>query len=156
MLLLLSYNRKDVTYMRATFVDCDLCFPVIMKNLEHPHIVKLIGIIEQNPVWIVMELYQYGEVCASVFPRNEELSLGMFVLLYWEILYFIAFVFLCQGWLVHLTDVLLTLPPTARKLPDPEPEQAEKHNSGSVQPTDLQSPRLPWRGQPGSQVSENK
>lgn len=33
-----------------------------MKNLDHPHIVRLIGIIEENPVWIVMELYQYGEV----------------------------------------------------------------------------------------------
>lgn len=39
--------------------------PVIMKNLDHPHIVKLIGIIEEDPVWIVMELYQYGEVGAS-------------------------------------------------------------------------------------------
>lgn len=36
-----------------------------MKNLEHPHIVKLIGIIEEDPVWIVMELYQFGEVSAS-------------------------------------------------------------------------------------------
>lgn len=35
-----------------------------MKNLEHPHIVKLIGIIEEDPVWIVMELYQCGEVRA--------------------------------------------------------------------------------------------
>lgn len=51
---------------------------------------------------------------------------------------------------------MLTLPPTARKLPDPEPEQADKHDSGSVQPTDLQSPRLPRRGQFGSQVRENK
>lgn len=40
-------------------------FAVIMKNLNHPHIVKLIGIIEENPVWIVMELYQYGEVSAG-------------------------------------------------------------------------------------------
>lgn len=36
-----------------------------MKNLNHQHIVKLIGIIEEDPVWIVMELYQYGEVCAN-------------------------------------------------------------------------------------------
>ena len=33
-----------------------------MKNLDHPNIVKLIGIIESDPVWIVMELYQHGEV----------------------------------------------------------------------------------------------
>lgn len=35
---------------------------VIMKNLDHPHIVKLIGIIEEEPTWIVMELYSHGEV----------------------------------------------------------------------------------------------
>ncbi|XP_036170965.1 protein-tyrosine kinase 2-beta isoform X3 [Myotis myotis] len=35
---------------------------VIMKNLDHPHIVKLIGIIEEEPTWIVMELYPHGEL----------------------------------------------------------------------------------------------
>lgn len=35
---------------------------MIMKNLDHPHIVKLIGIIEEEPTWIVMELYSLGEV----------------------------------------------------------------------------------------------
>lgn len=33
-----------------------------MRNLDHPHIVKLIGIIEEEPTWIIMELYPYGEV----------------------------------------------------------------------------------------------
>lgn len=33
-----------------------------MKKLDHPHIVRLIGVIEEDPVWIVMELYQFGEV----------------------------------------------------------------------------------------------
>uniref|UniRef100_H2ZS05 non-specific protein-tyrosine kinase n=1 Tax=Latimeria chalumnae TaxID=7897 RepID=H2ZS05_LATCH len=35
---------------------------VLMKNLDHPHIVRLIGIIEEEPIWIVMELYKYGEL----------------------------------------------------------------------------------------------
>lgn len=43
---------------------------VIMKKLDHPHIVRLIGIIEEDPVWIVMELYQYGEVRETV--NNEK------------------------------------------------------------------------------------
>lgn len=34
----------------------------LMKNLDHPHIVKLIGIAEEEPTWIIMELYPYGEV----------------------------------------------------------------------------------------------
>lgn len=33
-----------------------------MKKMDHPHIVKLIGITEEEPTWIVMELYKYGEV----------------------------------------------------------------------------------------------
>lgn len=43
-----------------------------MKNLDHQHIVKLIGIIEESPVWIVMELYPYGEVCSSAFQPPSE------------------------------------------------------------------------------------
>lgn len=38
-----------------------------MKKLNHQHIVRLIGIIEENPVWIVMELYQYGEVSRTLY-----------------------------------------------------------------------------------------
>ncbi|XP_063037619.1 LOW QUALITY PROTEIN: protein-tyrosine kinase 2-beta-like [Melospiza melodia melodia] len=35
---------------------------VLMKKLDHPHIVKLIGIAEDEPTWIIMELYPYGEL----------------------------------------------------------------------------------------------
>lgn len=38
----------------------------LMKNLDHPHIVRLIGVIEVDPVWIIMELYEHGEVCVCV------------------------------------------------------------------------------------------
>uniref|UniRef100_A0AAX7SY72 non-specific protein-tyrosine kinase n=1 Tax=Astatotilapia calliptera TaxID=8154 RepID=A0AAX7SY72_ASTCA len=47
---------------------------VIMKNLDHPHIVRLIGIIEENPVWIVMELYQYGELGHYLVQNKEKLT----------------------------------------------------------------------------------
>uniref|UniRef100_A0A3B3YFJ1 Protein kinase domain-containing protein n=1 Tax=Poecilia mexicana TaxID=48701 RepID=A0A3B3YFJ1_9TELE len=39
-----------------------LCFPVTMRQFDHPHIVKLIGVITENPVWIIMELCTLGEV----------------------------------------------------------------------------------------------
>ncbi|XP_061608987.1 protein tyrosine kinase 2 beta, b isoform X4 [Phyllopteryx taeniolatus] len=47
---------------------------VIMKNLEHPHIVKLIGIIEDDPVWIVMELYEYGELGNYLTTNQNDLT----------------------------------------------------------------------------------
>ncbi|XP_037669005.1 protein-tyrosine kinase 2-beta isoform X2 [Choloepus didactylus] len=43
---------------------------VIMKNFDHPHIVKLIGIIEEEPTWIIMELYPYGEL-GHYLERNK-------------------------------------------------------------------------------------
>lgn len=46
-----------------------LCNAGVMKNLDHPHIVQLIGVVEVDPVWIVMELYQLGEVCSCVRAR---------------------------------------------------------------------------------------
>lgn len=46
-----------------------LCNAGVMKNLDHPHIVKLIGVVEVDPVWIVMELYQLGEVRLCVRVR---------------------------------------------------------------------------------------
>lgn len=37
-----------------------------MRQFDHPHIVKLIGVITENPVWIIMELCTLGEVpCAG-------------------------------------------------------------------------------------------
>lgn len=43
----------------------------LMKNLDHPHIVRLIGVIEVDPVWIVMELYEHGEVGVSKFYAEK-------------------------------------------------------------------------------------
>lgn len=44
-----------------------------MKKLDHPHIVKLIGIAEEEPTWIIMELYPYGEV-SGVSPLEPSTS----------------------------------------------------------------------------------
>ncbi|XP_031436071.1 protein-tyrosine kinase 2-beta isoform X2 [Clupea harengus] len=54
---------------------------VIMKNLDHPHIVRLIGIIEEDPVWIVMELYQYGEL-GNYLIENQRTLTNVTLLLY--------------------------------------------------------------------------
>uniref|UniRef100_A0A3B4AYC8 non-specific protein-tyrosine kinase n=1 Tax=Periophthalmus magnuspinnatus TaxID=409849 RepID=A0A3B4AYC8_9GOBI len=52
----------------------------IMKKLDHPHIVKLIGIIEEDPVWIVMELYQHGELGHYLAQNQKTLTVITLVL----------------------------------------------------------------------------
>ncbi|ROL50942.1 Protein-tyrosine kinase 2-beta [Anabarilius grahami] len=47
---------------------------VIMKNLDHPHIVRLIGVIEEDPVWIVMELCQHGELGKYLTKNLQSLT----------------------------------------------------------------------------------
>ncbi|XP_058691256.1 protein-tyrosine kinase 2-beta isoform X1 [Poecile atricapillus] len=53
---------------------------VLMKKLDHPHIVKLIGITEDEPTWIVMELYPYGELGQFLERRRAELAVPRLVL----------------------------------------------------------------------------
>ncbi|KAM9356044.1 protein tyrosine kinase 2 beta, b isoform 1-T3 [Pholidichthys leucotaenia] len=81
-------NGERVNVAVKTCKDCSpdvmekfMSEAVIMKNLEHPHIVKLIGIIEENPVWIVMELYQYGEL-GNYLTENQRTLTNTTLLLF--------------------------------------------------------------------------
>uniref|UniRef100_A0A669CCI0 non-specific protein-tyrosine kinase n=1 Tax=Oreochromis niloticus TaxID=8128 RepID=A0A669CCI0_ORENI len=74
-------NGERVNVAVKTCKDCSpdvmekfMSEAVIMKNLDHPHIVRLIGIIEENPVWIVMELYKYGELGNYLVQNKEKLT----------------------------------------------------------------------------------
>uniref|UniRef100_A0A674MT00 non-specific protein-tyrosine kinase n=1 Tax=Takifugu rubripes TaxID=31033 RepID=A0A674MT00_TAKRU len=51
-----------------------LCNAGVMKNLDHPHIVRLIGVVEVDPVWIVMELYQLGELGNYLLEQQYTLA----------------------------------------------------------------------------------
>uniref|UniRef100_A0A3B5AF74 non-specific protein-tyrosine kinase n=1 Tax=Stegastes partitus TaxID=144197 RepID=A0A3B5AF74_9TELE len=78
------YKKSDGDRVNVAVKTCKDCSPdvmekfmseaVIMKNLDHPHIVKLIGIIEDDPVWIVMELYQYGELGNYLTQNQNKLT----------------------------------------------------------------------------------
>ncbi|KAJ0009663.1 hypothetical protein NQD34_001365 [Periophthalmus magnuspinnatus] len=46
----------------------------LMRDLEHPHIVRLIGLIEVDPVWIVMELLEHGELGQFLVEQQRVLS----------------------------------------------------------------------------------
>ncbi|XP_068197895.1 protein tyrosine kinase 2 beta, b isoform X2 [Antennarius striatus] len=78
------YNKDNGERVNVAVKTCKDCSPdvmekfmseaVIMKNLNHQHIVKLIGIIEEDPVWIVMELYQYGELGNYLTQNQNKLT----------------------------------------------------------------------------------
>lgn len=51
-----------------------------MQKFDHQHIIKLIGICPQNPVWIVMELAKLGELRAYLQNNKDQLDLAMLLL----------------------------------------------------------------------------
>nr|XP_057907017.1 protein-tyrosine kinase 2-beta-like isoform X2 [Doryrhamphus excisus] len=52
----------------------------LMKNLDHPYIVRLIGVIEVNPIWIVMELYEHGELGKYLMEQKYILTTATLIL----------------------------------------------------------------------------
>ncbi|KAL7871810.1 hypothetical protein SRHO_G00067930 [Serrasalmus rhombeus] len=78
------YKKENGEKINVAVKTCKDCSPdvmekfmseaVIMKNLDHPHIVSLIGIIEEHPVWIIMELYQYGELGDYLAQNKKTLT----------------------------------------------------------------------------------
>ncbi|KAK7150500.1 hypothetical protein R3I93_011671 [Phoxinus phoxinus] len=78
------YHKKTGEKTSVAVKTCKECAPdvrekfvgeaVIMKNLDHPHIVRLIGVIEEDPVWIVMELCQHGELGKYLTKNQQSLT----------------------------------------------------------------------------------
>ncbi|XP_023933650.1 focal adhesion kinase 1 isoform X1 [Lingula anatina] len=52
----------------------------IMQQFDHPHIVKLIGICSESPIWIVMELAKHGEMRAYLQSNKHMLSLATLIM----------------------------------------------------------------------------
>ncbi|XP_037617484.1 protein-tyrosine kinase 2-beta-like [Sebastes umbrosus] len=52
----------------------------LMKNLDHPHIVRLVGVIEVDPVWIVMELLEHGELGSYLVEEKYILTTATLIL----------------------------------------------------------------------------
>uniref|UniRef100_A0A8C1MHS2 non-specific protein-tyrosine kinase n=1 Tax=Cyprinus carpio TaxID=7962 RepID=A0A8C1MHS2_CYPCA len=84
------YQKKNGEKISVAVKTCKECAPdvrekfvgeaVIMKNLDHPHIVRLIGVIEEDPVWIVMELCQHGELGKYLTKNLPSVTLVLFSL----------------------------------------------------------------------------
>merc|ERR1719225_1823746 len=52
----------------------------IMQQFDHQHIIKLIGICSQSPIWIVMELARHGELRAYLQSNKARLDLSVLLL----------------------------------------------------------------------------
>ncbi|XP_017776898.1 PREDICTED: focal adhesion kinase 1 isoform X5 [Nicrophorus vespilloides] len=52
----------------------------IMQKFDHPHIIKLIGVCSESPVWIVMELAKLGELRAYLQNNKSRLELDTLLL----------------------------------------------------------------------------
>ncbi|XP_067844587.1 protein-tyrosine kinase 2-beta isoform X2 [Heptranchias perlo] len=57
----------------------------IMRPLDHQHVVKLIGMIEEEPAWLIMELYPYGELESYLVTNKNNLEVLTLVNYSWQI-----------------------------------------------------------------------
>uniref|UniRef100_A0A1A8EZ10 Focal adhesion kinase 1 n=1 Tax=Nothobranchius korthausae TaxID=1143690 RepID=A0A1A8EZ10_9TELE len=56
-----------------------------MRQFDHPHIVKLMGVITENPVWIIMELCTLGELRSFLQVRKYSLDLASLILFSYQL-----------------------------------------------------------------------
>uniref|UniRef100_A0A3Q2Y590 Focal adhesion kinase 1 n=1 Tax=Hippocampus comes TaxID=109280 RepID=A0A3Q2Y590_HIPCM len=56
-----------------------------MRQFDHPYIVKLIGVITENPVWIIMELCTLGELRSFLQVRKYSLDLATLILFAYQL-----------------------------------------------------------------------
>uniref|UniRef100_A0A667WT42 Focal adhesion kinase 1 n=1 Tax=Myripristis murdjan TaxID=586833 RepID=A0A667WT42_9TELE len=64
---------------------CVFLSAVTMRQFDHPHIVKLIGVITENPVWIIMELCTLGELRSFLQVRKYSLDLATLILFAYQL-----------------------------------------------------------------------
>lgn len=56
-----------------------------MQKFEHPHIIRLIGICSEPPIWIVMELARLGELRAYLKKHSNKLKLGTLLIYVYQL-----------------------------------------------------------------------
>ncbi|XP_030596995.1 focal adhesion kinase 1-like isoform X2 [Archocentrus centrarchus] len=85
------YNCPDKAPLAVAIKTCKNCTSdsvrekflqeaLTMRQFDHPHIVKLIGVITENPVWIIMELCTLGELRSFLQVRKYSLDLATLIL----------------------------------------------------------------------------
>ncbi|XP_077363798.1 protein tyrosine kinase 2aa isoform X5 [Festucalex cinctus] len=90
------YNIPDQPALAVAIKTCKNCTSdsvrekflqeaLTMRQFDHPHIVKLIGVITENPVWIIMELCTLGELRSFLQVRKYSLDLATLILFAYQL-----------------------------------------------------------------------
>ncbi|XP_074543682.1 focal adhesion kinase 1-like isoform X5 [Halichoeres trimaculatus] len=90
------YNSPDKPSLPVAIKTCKNCTSdsvrekflqeaLTMRQFDHPHIVKLIGVITENPVWIIMELCTLGELRSFLQVRKYSLDLATLILFAYQL-----------------------------------------------------------------------
>ncbi|XP_035536890.1 protein tyrosine kinase 2aa isoform X10 [Morone saxatilis] len=90
------YNSPDKPALNVAIKTCKNCTSdsvrekflqeaLTMRQFDHPHIVKLIGVITENPVWIIMELCTLGELRSFLQVRKYSLDLATLILFAYQL-----------------------------------------------------------------------
>ncbi|KAK1173035.1 focal adhesion kinase 1 isoform X13 [Acipenser oxyrinchus oxyrinchus] len=90
------YMSSEDTSMSVAIKTCKNCTSdsvrekflqeaLTMRQFDHPHIVKLIGVITENPVWIIMELCTLGELRSFLQVRKYNLDLASLILFAYQL-----------------------------------------------------------------------
>ncbi|XP_056255688.1 protein tyrosine kinase 2aa isoform X8 [Seriola aureovittata] len=90
------YNSPDKPGLPVAIKTCKNCTSdsvrekflqeaLTMRQFDHPHIVKLIGVITENPVWIIMELCTLGELRSFLQVRKYSLDLATLILFAYQL-----------------------------------------------------------------------
>ncbi|XP_054619354.1 protein tyrosine kinase 2aa isoform X8 [Dunckerocampus dactyliophorus] len=90
------YNIPDKPSLAVAIKTCKNCTSdsvrekflqeaLTMRQFDHPHIVKLIGVITENPVWIIMELCTLGELRSFLQVRKYSLDLATLILFAYQL-----------------------------------------------------------------------
>ncbi|XP_029299499.1 protein tyrosine kinase 2aa isoform X3 [Cottoperca gobio] len=90
------YNSPDKPDLPVAIKTCKNCTSdsvrekflqeaLTMRQFDHPNIVKLIGVITENPVWIIMELCTLGELRSFLQVRKYNLDLATLILFAYQL-----------------------------------------------------------------------
>lgn len=72
-LIRLNLNVRNILQFKRISSD-------IMQQFEHPHIIRLIGVCSEAPIWLVMELARLGEMRAYLQSNKHRLDLATLLL----------------------------------------------------------------------------